>query len=317
MESTVLFHHATETLLRLFFAHRGSPKCPWVEIVDISTPKEFKEQSQHILTHGLDRKEVAHVFLGGPDKDSASIELTSAEFDAAIDAYIELMNYCATRYLADSFVYNAAKHGLSGVPLDNIKFAVQFDEDQNPIELMGGTALASLQKKAIPTQPSRKHQAEWYAALTNVLSDQDLLITQMIGRAIESLWAVAKRQYLGVPGQIYIFDKTAVQALIFEPVRAAGQYVRAVIYELPTLTTYTNGNTKLSEIQVNMHPSLVPREYVEASHPSGDRTVSATPRLINLPLRQQDIREEMDGTEFLLPFSPTGTNQNQADSQEN
>lgn len=32
IETEILYHHAIETLLRLYLAHEGHPECPWLEI---------------------------------------------------------------------------------------------------------------------------------------------------------------------------------------------------------------------------------------------------------------------------------------------
>jgi hypothetical protein len=305
LESTVLFHHAAETLWRLFLAHKGTPECPWLQIVDLTSFKDFKDLVGKLVENDgekFDRKEIARVFLGGTTPEDSAIDLNAEAFDAAIDAYVALLVHAGLRLLNDAFIYNAAKHGLSGVPMSGMKMSVQHGEDES-LPVMEGIMIASLQKTATPTE-KRKHQAEWYTAMTNVLIDQDLLLVQAFARAIDSLWDVARRQYLGVPGKVSVFDKFALDAIICEPVRLSNQHVRSVTYELATTTTYKNGSSKLNAVDVRLHPSLVPREYFKENTSEEERTIHATPRLIDLPLRPHDERETIDDGQYYLPFSP-------------
>lgn len=54
-ESSVLLHHAAETLFRLYLAHRELPPCPWLEVSRLRNFAAFKKQAE-----ALSHKPTAH-----------------------------------------------------------------------------------------------------------------------------------------------------------------------------------------------------------------------------------------------------------------
>jgi hypothetical protein len=84
MESVMIAHHASETLLRLFFAHIEHEECPWLGMSASTDFAEFKGKVADALRQGFDRGHIASVFLGGDTPADACIELSENEFDDAI-----------------------------------------------------------------------------------------------------------------------------------------------------------------------------------------------------------------------------------------
>jgi hypothetical protein len=72
VESQVLFHHASEALLRLCLAHVVRPPCPWLEVAS-ERPQAFKK---HVTSKVIDppasspHDDVVYVFLGGPASET-------------------------------------------------------------------------------------------------------------------------------------------------------------------------------------------------------------------------------------------------------
>jgi hypothetical protein len=50
LESTVLLHHAGETLMRLYLAHAGDAPCPWMEIARFPDSRRFKDALSRLLS---------------------------------------------------------------------------------------------------------------------------------------------------------------------------------------------------------------------------------------------------------------------------
>jgi hypothetical protein len=84
MESVMIAHHASDTLLRLFFAHIEHEECPWLGMSASTDFAEFKGKVADALRQGFDRGHIASVFLGGDTPADACIELSENEFNDAI-----------------------------------------------------------------------------------------------------------------------------------------------------------------------------------------------------------------------------------------
>ena len=128
MESVMIAHHASEALLRLFFAHVEHEECPWLGMSASTDFREFKAKVDTVLDRGFNREQIAMVFLGGTSPTDACINLSQDEFEDAIDGLDLLLTGCANRFLGDSFLYNAVKHGLTAVGVDDEDAPARLDE---------------------------------------------------------------------------------------------------------------------------------------------------------------------------------------------
>ncbi|PYE14067.1 hypothetical protein DFR67_114166 [Williamsia limnetica] len=116
-EAVIIFHHAAELVLRLFFAHTERETCPWFAMAASTSFADFKDKVAKSLDAGFDRVEIAMVFLGGTDPKDAAIGATEEEFSETVEAIRQLLHFAAYRLLKESFLYNASKHGLTAVQL--------------------------------------------------------------------------------------------------------------------------------------------------------------------------------------------------------
>ena len=149
MESVMIAHHASEALLRLFFAHVEHPECPWLGMSASKDFAEYKAKLAAALDNGFDREQIATVFLGGVSCVDACIQLSDAEFEDAIDGLEMLLTDCANRVLGDAFVYNAVKHGVSAVAVDDDEAKVAWQpRNGEPVILHEGPVHVYLHKKA-------------------------------------------------------------------------------------------------------------------------------------------------------------------------
>jgi hypothetical protein len=137
MEMAVLFHHVAETLIRAYLAHRGQPRCPWLEIAKLNNFRKFKEQTDALVKQELaqwDRRELGLVFLGGHDAADAEVEVGDEAWEDHVDGLIQLIVYVGSRLLVDAPLYNSAKHGLSSIANASMKLRVT--QGTNSTELM-------------------------------------------------------------------------------------------------------------------------------------------------------------------------------------
>jgi hypothetical protein len=79
MESVMIAHHASEALLRLFFAHVEHEECPWLGMSASTDFGEFKAKVAAALQRGFDRAQIAMTFPGGASPTEACIQPLSLE----------------------------------------------------------------------------------------------------------------------------------------------------------------------------------------------------------------------------------------------
>lgn len=117
LELAALHHHATETLLRLFIAHRGTPGCPWLALSRLRSFEQFKRQiaEWRSAEEVVQFDDVREVFLGSARRQ----DFVDMPDDMWVDdarRIIEWLGRAATVFLDDANVYNVVKHGLAIQP---------------------------------------------------------------------------------------------------------------------------------------------------------------------------------------------------------
>jgi hypothetical protein len=115
VESTVLLHHASEALLRLYLAHAHRKRCPWLALSSILGPAEFKRSVRELrdelnIPERVDDLLEAFSFTS----DRSSIEGVSEEVWLSDRAgLVRLVRHLIDEVLEGAHAYNAAKHGLA------------------------------------------------------------------------------------------------------------------------------------------------------------------------------------------------------------
>jgi hypothetical protein len=189
MESTVLAHHASETLLRLYFAHQHREACPWVAMASLTNFREFKQQVQTLVTelraHDSDRVADLQEVMIGTSNPALLAEMTNEVWEDATEALERLVINAAHRFLNDAHVYNAAKHGLAFHASEvGLSFGA---EDSNGTGFSHeGLALTYLEMG--PPSDERRWQ------LTTQWMDptQNIAITGLLIKQIKQLWESAQ-----------------------------------------------------------------------------------------------------------------------------
>ena len=262
-ECVLVLHHACEMLLRLFFAHVDKQDCPWLGMA--------------------------------ADPAKAALNAEDGEFEGTVTAWQLLLETAADTVLSESFLYNAAKHGLTVVHTDeSTQMVFTPPGGGDPIPLVAGSQFAYLHK---PQTPGAKGGTEWWVSLTRTLPDQDIEVSFLIQQAVSSLWNVARRRYTGQAGEVSIVAAQKVRDAVHGPVAAEGAHVRTLVHEL----VKKDANDNFGGIDMHMSGPGLPSE--DAWNPESPDEAPA-PRRVVLPVRQQDQRIVSTSSRKLLPFAP-------------
>jgi hypothetical protein len=163
-EAVTIVHHASEALLRLFFAHVDHPECPWLGMSASLSPREFKEQVDDALTRGFSRADISQVFLGGSDHEDAGVAMTPEDFSATVESIEMLLIDCAVRFIGDAFLYNAVKHGLTAIDLDDEEAKMEWEShDGERVRMHKAPLHVYLHHKLAPA--ARVSEWQWFLGL--------------------------------------------------------------------------------------------------------------------------------------------------------
>ncbi|ART70910.1 hypothetical protein BTO20_22330 [Mycobacterium dioxanotrophicus] len=296
MEAVMIANHASEALLRLFFAHVEHPECPWLGMSASTGFAEYKEKVAAKLDNGFDREQISTVFLGGVSRVDSVIGLTDDEFDDAIDALEMLLIDCANRVLGDAFVYNAVKHGISAVAVDDDEAKVAWQPlDGEPVTLHEGPVHVYLHKKASPD--AARNEAHWWFTMEDSNPGREMSVTVLITKALDSLWDVARRRYLGESGTINYINKAAVEMAVWGNTMQAMNHLKRATHELIKLKSDGTVDATVHHI-ADYH---IPRSWsLQAAAEAMDI------RPVPLPARQRDHQLYSTGQRSYLPITPRG-----------
>lgn len=190
-ESIVLLHHTTEALFRLYFAHAGSPPCPWLEASRITFGGEFKTKVSDLLSSlnsAETKSDVLKVFRLFDTYESAASSFSGTEekWLEQAQGVIDLLQLAGHRLVSEGPLYNAAKHGLTVVAGERgVELGSQPD-------LVIGRHGPSNEFLAV-----NRDSRHWEQRTTWVEIDATLGITYLLIREMEALYDIARARYLG------------------------------------------------------------------------------------------------------------------------
>lgn len=296
MEAVMIANHASEALLRLFFAHTEHPECPWLSVSASNDFAEYKAKLAAALDTGFDREQIAKVFLGGVTSVDSVIQLTDDEFADAIDALAMLLTDSANRVLGDAFVYNAVKHGISAVAVDDDEAKVAWQPlNGEPVTVHEGPVHVYLHKKGHPD--AAKNEAHWWLTMEDSNPGREMSVTVLITKALDSLWDVARRRYLGDSGTINYISKAAVEMAVWGTTMQAMSLLKRATHEL--IKVKPDGTVDGTDHRIVGYQ--IPRSWsLQAAAAAMDI------RLVPLPARQRDRQLYSTGQRSYLPITPRG-----------
>jgi hypothetical protein len=298
-EAVTIVHHASEALLRLFFAHVDHPECPWLGMSASTRFGDFKDQVDAALNEGFNRQDVASVFVGGIDPDDAGVEMSSEEFTATVDSIEMLLEDCANRFLGDSFLYNAVKHGLTAIDLDDDEAKMEWtSHDGKRVRMHKGPMHVYLHRKLHPT--AKPAEGQWFLSLDDPNPERDLAVTSLITHVIDSLWDVARRRYMGTGGSVWFIAKGSIELALYAPVEAAANLIRRIAHEL--VKVKPDGEVDGTNHHMAIHH--IPEDW---DLENGEHHPAMRP--VELPLRPEDEHVPTVSPLAYLPIVPKGFQQ--------
>jgi hypothetical protein len=190
LETEVLLHHVSETLLRLYLAHEHSPPCPWISLSRERSPQRFKSKVSSLLerlqsVEGEER--LSRVFFGTTDRSTFGEESPSEEtWTELINSSRQWLSWFA-RYMLDGDVYNAAKHGL-GVYPQRIALKVEIDG----LSFIDGSGPCLEFLQSVRKEDGSR---QWQRTTKWVQWDRLFGAVHIACQLIDRLWTVARVRY--------------------------------------------------------------------------------------------------------------------------
>lgn len=197
-----LLHHISETLLRLYFAHRPEegkfPASPWLQIAQEVTPGEFKRLvALRFGGNELDdarRAEVTATFYGSADPPCDTPE-EADRLRASVDEIERFLHHFARYFLDEAKLYNAMKHGLairpgsSSMHLNTPADAERLARGESPLISAEGPSVEYLARK----NPEDEFGRETRWVRPDVLMGEALIAVFMLAQ----IWTIGKLRYIG------------------------------------------------------------------------------------------------------------------------
>ena len=305
MEASILLHHAGETLLRLYLAHAQEPRCPWLSVARLRNFVEFKNTigstfKAPVADAVMER--IALVFLGGRTPAESAVQVSAESWDEAILAYTELLSVMTDKLFDEANLYNAAKHGLVGVPHDS--GSLTFGEDDERVTVGGGPAMLFLSQIPAAQAKDKSPEERWSVTSAYVRIDSSLMMVDLITRAVSSLWAAARRRYCGSVGEILLLKRDTVWGAAFAPMIAAGHIGSAVSYQVPIKKRDGAGVNKIQPPTIQLKGMRLGAEVLD----SYDRVngVRQSVTLVTITPRPGDFAPQSPSGRTLFSFSPPG-----------
>jgi hypothetical protein len=219
--------------------------------------------------------------------------MTALEWDETVLALQELLRHTAERVVSQAPLYNAAKHGLVGVPGEIAKWAA---EDS------GGERIVMAEGRGI-TYLLREYPARTWAAEVDIVDiESDFLIVQALAIAVHNLWAIARRNFLAFEGVVYPLDRRAVDRAFLAAAigkNHVAQGIRVALHEKVDPSARWGEGIGAAKYRLNI---VRVSDEVLARIGSDEPQTAIEGR--RLPLRESDRSPFTGGSRFLFMFTP-------------
>lgn len=180
IESTVLLHHVAEVLLRLELAHERQPRCPWLEMVNLTWDfkDKLKERFPERGRHPDDSRLLFPVYYLGLSREEVEFNDNSLQPD--LDNISAFLHHFARLHIKEAAIYNSAKHGL-GVVAGETQFDMQ--------------GLFEWKSMSIAGLDRTGHDVS-HMLMRSVNVERDLQFSVFAVNLIRQLWDVARARYI-------------------------------------------------------------------------------------------------------------------------
>jgi hypothetical protein len=192
IEAELFIHHAAETLMRLYFAHSGSPPAPWAEMAKLRGPGELtrrlkafrkERQKERVLN------QVRLVFFGYErfPEDWSNERVTESE--AALVRVADYLDYFSELLLERGQTYNAVKHG-SAVEAGESALAVGEIKELSA----SGPSISYLDRRR-----NDENKSFWAVKTRWIPLEFDISLSYVGTQLLNALWTVARVRYVKWP----------------------------------------------------------------------------------------------------------------------
>ncbi|WP_139820703.1 hypothetical protein [Krasilnikoviella flava] len=244
-------------------------------------------------THVWRPAQIEEVFLGGSDLGTSGVAMSEDEWAQSVDALKELVRRTSERILEQASLYNAAKHGLVGVPGEVAKWSMSSE---------GGPSLDVAEGRGV-TYLLREYPSKAWAAQTDIVDiESDFLIVQLVAIAVHNLWTAARRRYIARKGHLYSLHPQLVDEAFLVGVagkRNVARGMRVALHRKADRTAPWGKGLEPARYRLNM--VRVDKDVAKQLSSNDDRyQVEAR----ELPLRPADTSPFTGGNRTLFPFTP-------------
>jgi hypothetical protein len=191
IESEVLLHHVSETLLRLYLVHARLPPCPWLEISRERDFKKFKKEVAKLrerLASGAEVDPIHWVFHVNSERTAIKPTPDAETWDRAAENIASFLDFYAGHFL-DSASYNAAKHGLA-LTAGEQGLAVGAGREKDPFLSRRGPAIEYLKVSSGSNERPR-----WSREVKWIVAKRAIPLIHLGCNLIEGIWNVGAGRY--------------------------------------------------------------------------------------------------------------------------
>lgn len=192
-ETEVLLHHTTESMLRLYLAHEADRECPWFEVVSLPFDAFWallKERFESLASDALKRR-VAWTVTGFAERPPG-LDCDQQTWDRGVDCIAAWLRFLYRQMLERSSVYNAAKHGFTGLA-EEAYFGFGETPDNMAVS-HSGPSIESLERSPwVNGERIWSLRTDWYSTIGSWA--YITIATQLMN----AIWSTGRSRYLGEP----------------------------------------------------------------------------------------------------------------------
>lgn len=208
IEAEVLLHHAAETVLRMVFAHRGWPKCPWIELSKLRVPRHFRDEVDALLAlrDPALRELVLEVFYAEIDPGVFAAPPSSAEWTDSLESVGRVLRDFGRVVNGRADLYNTVKHGL-GVHAGEHSITMTDDASGKTFLSHAGPGLSFVNYD--------KANDRWQESTVWIDVQAAVQRIDLGCRLLDQLWNVGRALYVGreLPG-VNLLNKEYVDSVL-------------------------------------------------------------------------------------------------------
>lgn len=187
-EATSIFHHAVETMWRLFLSQEPPAQCPRLEMARLHVPDMKDRMTTYLEQDSAERRQRLRAVLA-PQEQAVLDPSEEPELQRRLEGTDRLFVGAAEAWLRDGFIYNATKHGLAvGVKRQRVSLGLG-EHDEHALSHAG------VYLSALDRGQSAARQ-KWVEVEVLVEPDRIVWATGVCVAVMRSLWQVGQARFV-------------------------------------------------------------------------------------------------------------------------